>query len=39
MDGLAERLARGRGLLSEIRPERCETLFIAEGRVQYDVGV
>jgi hypothetical protein len=35
-DEVAELLARGRALLSEIRPDLCETLFIDDGRVQYD---
>jgi hypothetical protein len=35
-DEVAELLARGRALLSEIRPDLCETLFIDDGRVQYN---
>jgi len=35
-DEVAELLARGRALLSEIQPDLCDTLFIEEGRVQYE---
>jgi hypothetical protein len=36
VDEVAELLARGHALLSEIRPDLCATLFIEDGRVQYD---
>jgi hypothetical protein len=35
-DEVTELLARERALLSEIRPDLCETLFVEDGRVQYD---
>jgi hypothetical protein len=35
-DEVAELLSRGRALLSEIRPDLGATLFIENGRVQYD---